>query len=103
MELRAARSSLGRDDIAGKTGTTNDHHDAWFSGFTPKLVATVWVGYDDERSLGAGEEGGRTAVPIWTYFMLQALRGAADQRLPDAEWTGIRANITNDRRTRWKR
>jgi penicillin-binding protein 1A len=73
---------LGRDDIAGKTGTTNDHHDAWFGGFTPKLVATVWVGYDDERSLGAGEEGGRTAVPIWTYFMLQALRGASEQRLP---------------------
>ncbi len=74
--------ALGRDDIAGKTGTTNNHHDAWFGGFTPKLVATVWVGFDDERSLGAGEEGGRTAVPIWTYFMLQAMQGAADQRLP---------------------
>jgi penicillin-binding protein 1A len=71
--------ALGRDDIAGKTGTTNDHHDAWFGGFTPNLVATVWVGFDDERSLGAGEEGGRTAVPIWTYFMLQALRGVPEQ------------------------
>ena len=70
---------LGRDDIAGKTGTTNDHHDAWFSGFAPNLVATVWVGFDDERSLGAGEEGGRTAVPTWTYFMLQALKGVPEQ------------------------
>lgn len=73
---------LNRTDIAGKTGTTNDHHDAWFSGFAPNLVSTVWVGYDDERSLGAGEEGGRTAVPIWTYFMQQALRGIPDQRRP---------------------
>ena len=72
--------ALGREDIAGKTGTTNDHHDAWFGGFTPNLVATVWVGFDDERSLGANEEGGRTAVPIWTYFMLQALQGVPEQR-----------------------
>jgi penicillin-binding protein 1A len=73
---------LGRSDIAGKTGTTNDHHDAWFSGFAGNLVATVWVGFDDERSLGAGEEGGRTAVPTWTYFMLQAMRGVPEQRRP---------------------
>jgi penicillin-binding protein 1A len=73
---------LGRTDIAGKTGTTNDHHDAWFGGFAGNLVATVWVGFDDERSLGAGEEGGRTAVPTWTYFMLQALRGVPEQRRP---------------------
>jgi penicillin-binding protein 1A len=77
--------ALGRDDIAGKTGTTNDHHDAWFGGFAPNLVATVWVGFDDERSLGVGEEGGRTAVPSWTYFMLQALKGVPEQRrvMPD--------------------
>ncbi|MGH8265177.1 MAG: penicillin-binding protein 1A [Steroidobacteraceae bacterium] len=73
---------LARNDIAGKTGTTNDHHDAWFSGFASNLVATVWVGFDDERSLGAGEEGGRTAVPTWTYFMLQAMRGVPEQRRP---------------------
>jgi penicillin-binding protein 1A len=71
---------LARNDIAGKTGTTNDHHDAWFSGFASNLVATVWVGFDDERTLGAGEEGGRTAVPTWTYFMLQAMRGVSEQR-----------------------
>jgi len=74
--------ALGRDDVAGKTGTTNDNHDAWFGGFSPNLVATVWVGFDDERSLGAGEEGGRTAVPTWTYFMLQALKGVPEQRRP---------------------
>jgi penicillin-binding protein 1A len=71
---------LDRSDIAGKTGTTNDHHDAWFGGFAGSLVATVWVGFDDERSLGAGEEGGRTAVPTWTYFMMQAMRGVPEQK-----------------------
>jgi penicillin-binding protein 1A len=68
--------ALGRDDIAGKTGTTNDHRDTWFSGFNGDLVATVWVGFDQERSLGDGEEGGSVAVPPWNYFMHEALRGA---------------------------
>lgn len=66
---------LGRSDIAGKTGTTNDSRDVWFNGFTPNLVATVWVGFDQERSLGESEEGSRTAVPIWVYFMQEALAG----------------------------
>ena len=74
--------ALDRDDVAGKTGTTNDHHDAWFAGFNGDLVATVWVGFDQDRSLGAGEEGGRTAVPIWTYFMHTALAGAPLHRVP---------------------
>ena len=74
--------ALGRDDVAGKTGTTNDHHDAWFSGFNGDLVATVWVGFDSERSLGAGEEGGRVAVPVWTYFMHDALAGAGRHGVP---------------------
>ncbi|HUX73442.1 MAG TPA: penicillin-binding protein 1A [Steroidobacteraceae bacterium] len=74
--------ALNRDDVAGKTGTTNDHHDAWFAGFNGDLVATVWVGFDQDRSLGAGEEGGRTAVPIWTYFMHQALMGAPRRGVP---------------------
>jgi penicillin-binding protein 1A len=73
---------LGRDDIAGKTGTTNDAHDAWFSGFNGDLVTTVWVGFDADRSLGSGEEGGRTAVPIWTYFMHEALAGAPRHQVP---------------------
>ena len=74
--------ALGRDDVAGKTGTTNDHHDAWFAGFNGDLVATVWVGFDAERSLGDGEEGGRVAVPAWTYFMHEALAGSPRHGVP---------------------
>ena len=77
--------ALKRDDIAGKTGTTNDRRDTWFTGFTPDLVATAWVGYDQERSLGAGEEGGHTALPIWVYFMGEALAGRPEHRLPQPE------------------
>jgi penicillin-binding protein 1A len=73
---------LNRDDIAGKTGTTNEWHDAWFNGFNGDLVASVWVGFDQDRSLGHGEEGGRVAVPIWTYFMHEALAGVPRHRVP---------------------
>jgi len=65
---------LGRP-VAGKTGTTNDTHDAWFVGFTPDLIAGVWVGFDAERSLGSHETGGVAACPIWTNFMKEALDG----------------------------
>jgi penicillin-binding protein 1A len=67
---------LNRDDIAGKTGTTNDQHDAWFNGFNGDLVTTVWTGFDQDRSLGSGEEGAHAALPIWVYFMHDALAGA---------------------------
>lgn len=73
--------ALGRGDIAGKTGTSNDRRDAWFSGFNGDLVATVWVGFDEERSLGEREEGSRTALPMWIYFMEGALRGAPESTL----------------------
>ncbi len=73
---------LNRSDIAGKTGTSNDHHDAWFCGFNGRLVAAAWVGFDQEASLGAGEEGGRTAVPIWVHFMREALRGTIEAPVP---------------------
>jgi len=63
---------LGRP-VAGKTGTTNDTHDAWFIGFTPDLLAGVWVGFDADRSLGKQETGGHAAAPIWTAFMKKAL------------------------------
>ncbi len=76
---------LNRNDIAGKTGTTNDRRDAWFSGFNADLVATTWVGFDQERSLGDNEEGGRTALPIWVYFMKEALRGQPEHSLPQPE------------------
>ncbi len=64
---------LKREDVGGKTGSTNDHRDAWFSGFGGNLVTTVWVGRDDNRSLGYREYGGRAALPIWIDFMRVAL------------------------------
>ena len=78
---RRARE-LGRRDLAGKTGTSNDRRDAWFSGYNGDLVATAWVGFDQDRSLGAGEEGSRTALPIWKYFMKDALSGTRDATIP---------------------
>lgn len=69
---------LQRRDIAGKTGTTNDGKDAWFVGFTDEIVAAAWVGFDLPRSLGAREQGGRTAIPMWTDFMREALAGVPD-------------------------
>jgi penicillin-binding protein 1A len=70
--------ALGRP-VAGKTGTTNDMKDAWFVGYVPQLVAGVWVGYDHEKSLGAGGSGGSAAAPIWTEFMKRALAGTPVQ------------------------
>jgi penicillin-binding protein 1A len=70
--------ALGRP-VAGKTGTTNDMKDAWFVGYVPQLVAGVWVGYDQEKSLGAGGSGGQAAAPIWTEFMQSALAGVPVQ------------------------
>ncbi len=70
---------------AGKTGTTNNYHDAWFIGYTPRLVTGIWVGYDKPRSGGKGFTGGAVAAPIWEQFMLSALAGqpASDFRRPD--------------------
>lgn len=64
--------AIGRP-VAGKTGTTNDMKDAWFIGFIPQLVTGVWVGFDQERSLGAGGSGGQAAAPIWVEFMQRAV------------------------------
>ena len=72
---------IGRNDLAGKTGTTNDQVDAWFNGFTPKLVAISWVGFDSPRSLGRYETGGRAALPMWIDFMQAALEGVPEQLL----------------------
>lgn len=65
--------SLNRGDLAGKTGTTNDQLDAWFNGYTPDLVAIAWVGFDNPRTLGRYETGGRAALPMWIDFMRVAL------------------------------
>ena len=75
--------ALGRRDVAGKTGTTSDHRDAWFVGFNADLVAAAWIGFDQERSLGDNEEGGRTALPMWLYFMQVALKDRPEHRLPE--------------------
>jgi penicillin-binding protein 1A len=70
--------------VAGKTGTTNDFRDAWFVGFTPDLVAGVYVGYDDPQSLGKDETGGHVAAPVFRDFMMAALRNVppTDFRIP---------------------
>lgn len=69
---------LGRNDLAGKTGTTNDQRDAWFSGYNSALVTTVWVGFDNHEPLGRVEVGGRAALPIWVDFMGTALAGVPE-------------------------
>lgn len=71
---RKARA-LGRSDLAGKTGTTNGPTDAWFSGYHPELVATTWLGFDDNQLLGQREYGGSAALPIWIDFMRDSLKG----------------------------
>ena len=70
--------TLNRDDIAGKTGTSSDYHDAWFNGFNGDIVTTVWTGFDADRSLGGNDDqAAHVAVPTWTYFMHEALAGTA--------------------------
>jgi penicillin-binding protein 1A len=74
VQKGTGKAALALDrPVAGKTGTTNDTHDAWFVGFTPDLLAGVWIGFDSERTLGKLETGGHAAAPIWTAFMQQAL------------------------------
>jgi penicillin-binding protein 1A len=74
--------SLKRSDLAGKTGTTNDQQDAWFSGFNGDLIATAWVGYDRIRPMGRRETGAGAALPMWIKFMGEALEGRQETRLP---------------------
>lgn len=74
MGTAAKAMSLGRHDLAGKTGTTNDHVDAWFCGFQPSLVAVSWVGFDKPASLGPQETGAQAALPIWMDYMEEALK-----------------------------
>jgi len=73
--------SIGRP-VAGKTGTTDDVRDAWFIGYTPSLVTGVWVGFDQEQSLGKQEVGGRAAAPVWLYFMEKALQNTPAEVFP---------------------
>ncbi len=75
----SAAMVLKRADLAGKTGSTNDHRDAWFTGFDSKLVASCWVGFDDFSSLGHGEFGAKAALPIWIDYMRSALKDVPEQ------------------------
>jgi len=75
---RRARA-LERSDIAGKTGTTNDQKDAWFSGFNKDVVTTVWVGFDTPETMGRREYGGTAALPIWIDYMQEALKNSPVQ------------------------
>lgn len=72
---------LKRNDLAGKTGTTNDQQDAWFSGYNADVVTVAWVGFDQIRSLGNRETGGRAALPMWIYYMREALKGMPEKPL----------------------
>ncbi len=73
--------TLGRNDLAGKTGTTDDQRDAWFSGFNHEVVVTAWVGFDENQPLGRGETGARAALPMWIDFMRAALEGVPERPL----------------------
>lgn len=81
----AARKALGRPDIYGKTGTTNDSIDTWFAGFQPTQVAIVWIGYDTPKKLGDNETGGGLALPIWVDYMKHALAGVPVETYPTPE------------------
>ncbi len=94
--------------VAGKTGTTNEHRDAWFLGFTPDLVAGVWVGYDNVQTMGKRATGSSVAAPIWIRYMKEALKGSEPREFPipegivtaiiDAE-TGLLATTDTPKRT----
>jgi penicillin-binding protein 1A len=78
--------------VGGKTGTTNDFHDAWFVGFTPDLLTSVWIGYDQPKSLGASSTGGHTALPIWMDYTAFAVPKEKDRPFPSAPgvtWVSI--------------
>jgi penicillin-binding protein 1A len=75
-----ARRELGRTDLAGKTGTTNEGRDTWFVGFNANIVGASWVGFDDFRPLGGNEQGSSAALPMWIGFMREALAGTNEQR-----------------------
>jgi len=76
---------LKRNDLGGKTGTTNENRDAWFNGYAPALVATTWMGKDSYKPLGGDETGGHAALPIWIQFMREALKGVPEYTFPMPE------------------
>jgi penicillin-binding protein 1A len=91
----ARAMQLGRSDLAGKTGTTNDQMDAWFAGFQRHLSAVVWMGFDLPKSLGPNETGAVAALPIWIGYMGQALKDVA-QEAPAAPEGVVAAHVNPD-------
>jgi len=92
--------ALNRQDLAGKTGTTNDYVDAWFTGFNSSVATTVWVGFDNPTSMGRGEAGSLTALPIWVDYMRTGLDGVSEDNheLPEYIETGL-VNRSTGKRT----
>ena len=90
---------LNRSDLAGKTGTTNDYVDAWFSGFNSKIATTVWVGFDDPATMGRGEAGSVAALPIWIDYMRVALKDIPEDtsEVPDFIEEGFVNKSTGER------
>ena len=96
--------SLGRSDLAGKTGTTNENVDAWFCGYNAAMVGVAWIGFDQPRTLGANETGGVAALPIWIAYMQKALKGTPERascRCPTA--SSSRADQSRNRAARRRR
>lgn len=95
----ARAMQLKRQDLAGKTGTTNDQVDAWFTGFNPSLVAIAWIGFDQPRTMGGAETGAQAALPIWMGYMGKALKGVpeADLVVPEGVAT-VKINPQSGRR-----
>lgn len=77
--------AMGRDDLAGKTGTTNESKDSWFSGYNADYITTVWAGFDQPESLGRNEYGGTVALPIWMNYMAVALKDKPSHLLPEPD------------------
>ncbi len=97
----AKAMSLGRQDLAGKTGTTNDHIDAWFAGFNGRLVAVSWIGFDTPANLGPNETGGQAALPIWMGYAAKVLKGVPETEIaPPAGVVAVAINPTTGLRER---
>ena len=102
-----AHQQLKRNDVGGKTGTTNEAVDVWFSGFTPTLATTVWMGFDQPRSLGTNEFGSGLALSTWLDYMQPVLKGvpASPRRVRTACWWTTASSISVNSRParRWPR
>lgn len=86
---------LNRKDIAGKTGTTNDFHDAWFNGYVPGMVTISWFGYDSYKSLGKGQMGGELALPMWITYMKKALQDIPEYEFPLPQGVSLKRAAKN--------